>query len=823
MVRDVRLAEAWPAGGFADVTFYFAFPPPTNASVALIPAVAPADAALAADIMLPSLRIALVRATSPATTLASNRLLIFGPGETSVTLRLGYAPDGVATGAAFYPLMNISAAFARGGGAATIIWPTLRVVVADADVIALSINVAGAAAAAPATLMPRMYLAENAASGAAATRGLASTGVLRIALASAPVSLAPASLSGVALSTGVPVVSVMLSLPSALCAGPLGVRAATVLPCASASDCPTGSACLDAPALALNATVLYFGATNWSIPQGVALMLADNAIDDTGPGSKVYATMVSLAVAPAGGAQAAWLAAAASVLVMMLDDDATGVAVAGGGVAIAGGSMTYMLSLTSQPRGDVTLLPRLSADSTGTAFLSPSDAGSLRRGPASWQTPMNVTVQVLSSATVNTTITLGHSVASAADLLYTTTIAPSYRARVSSDVAPGILTQFIPTSVDGEARIPTGGAGYRLLCATLTSAPLATVSLRIMTAAIDASSNSSAPLQALTPSPEALASGSIFAPTAPSGYSLALLAALRSTATLTFTPATWRAARCVGLAPTLPAGSWLTLSATPSSPDGAYAAQPPMQGAGDATPAQLIFTTPGARVLAATEGGTPVVLTVASVGGGAGLRAVRVVPSTGVCSLRGTLQLGLPCATSDDCVRGYAGNGAAVCVQGLGVNASVTTVDLSNAGTPVVINVWARLDGVPEGGLHPAQVKVRRQGAQRHEGAVSNAPRTPPLHPPHPRTSPSPIVPQPPPTQFYAGDVYLGGMPILVTDIDGAGLAVRVLSPAAAQNGTLTAAFSVSLRSRPASSVTVVPIYAPALLAPNGACTRACV
>ena len=142
---------------------------------------------------------------------------------------------------------------------------------------------------------------------------------------------------------------------------------------------------------------LTFSAGNWNIPQTVTVRAAEDhdASND--------AATITHAVSGADYDSVT----AASVNVIVTDNDARGVTISETTLTFnEGGTITYTVTLVTQPSGNVTITP--SSGDSGAVSLSPA---SLTFTPSNWDTPRTVSVTAAQDDNAsNETVTVSHSV-----------------------------------------------------------------------------------------------------------------------------------------------------------------------------------------------------------------------------------------------------------------------------------------------------------------------------------------------------------------------------------------------------------------------------
>ena len=227
----------------------------------------------------------------------------------------------------------------------------------------------------------------------------------------------------------------------------------------------------DSAALTISPASLIFTPSDWDTPRTVSVMAVDDDVD-TGNRSVTISHSVS-----GYGA----ITVADAVTVTVADDDAAGVNVTppASGDLNEGGTLTYAVTLNTQPGGPVTITP----GSSDSAALTISPA-SLIFTPSDWDTPRTVSVMAVDDDvdTGNRSVTISHSVSGYGAI----TIADAVTVTVADDDAAGVNV-----SLTSEDLNEGGTLTYTVTLNTQPSSPVT----------IAASSSDSA---ALTVSPASL-------------------------------------------------------------------------------------------------------------------------------------------------------------------------------------------------------------------------------------------------------------------------------------------------------------------------------
>ena len=195
------------------------------------------------------------------------------------------------------------------------------------------------------------------------------------------------------------------------------------LPSGNVTITPSSS---DSGAVSVSPAVT-FTPSNWDTPRTVSV----TAVQDDGSANETVT--VSHSVSGYGSATSA-----NAVTVSVTDNDTAGVMVDPTSLSPSeGGTLTYSVTLVTQPSGNVTITP--SSSDSGAVGVSPA---SLTFTPSNWDTPRTVSVTGMQDDdTASETVTVSHSVSG-----YGSVTAHSVTVSVTDNDTAGVMVD--PTSVD---------------------------------------------------------------------------------------------------------------------------------------------------------------------------------------------------------------------------------------------------------------------------------------------------------------------------------------------------------------------------------------
>ena len=171
---------------------------------------------------------------------------------------------------------------------------------------------------------------------------------------------------------------------------------------------------------------LTFTTSNWNMPQTVRVTTPDNDIDAADASVDLTHTV--------SGADYGGRVIGSLVMVMVTDDDTSGVTVSKETLAVPeGGEATYTVVLDSQPTGDVAVTLDGASGDVSVEMPPPIQTEALTTGPrltfttSNWDTPQTVTVAAAEDddKTVDDAVTLTHTVTSDIDTNYNSVMAAS--------------------------------------------------------------------------------------------------------------------------------------------------------------------------------------------------------------------------------------------------------------------------------------------------------------------------------------------------------------------------------------------------------------
>ena len=191
-------------------------------------------------------------------------------------------------------------------------------------------------------------------------------------------------------------------------------------------------------------SALTFNPSNWSAAQTVSVL----AVDD----SKIQGPHHTVIKHTAASADPAYNAIAINeITVHITDDDSAGILIKesdSGTTITEGGSGTYQVSLTSQPKSDVTV-------NVNTPYSIAADTVSLEFDADNWNAPKTVTISVPDDdlAQGSRSATVGHSITSA-DSNFNGLTLPSVTVNILDNDAPGVNI-----AKGGVAKLTEGASG----------------------------------------------------------------------------------------------------------------------------------------------------------------------------------------------------------------------------------------------------------------------------------------------------------------------------------------------------------------------------
>lgn len=587
-----------------------------------------------------------------------------------------------------------------------------------------------------------------------------------------------------------------------------------------ASSFMSTGVCAAVPGFTISPARVTFTSANYNVPVAVTITTVLDDGDAIGAGSRrgtvaggavtrAFGASIAAAVAATGdnvlgvsNAGVAATAAAGSVPVLVHEANAAGAVVSYGlaadsspitTLALAEGQSTsYSVALTSRPRGNVVIAPSAAQWATAgfTAVVTPSQ---LVFNESNYWMPQTVSVAVLNDfidqGEGSIAVPMPHGL-----VLGGATTDPLYAALQAADLPRAVASitndDVRAVRLQGPALTAVPNGTVTFVGVTLGTQPLAQVTVTVTAAIVGTTSTRIANLlgsrvdvfpPSLAPTGKLLRSA---AGGAASDITSEVRPYLRSSVTLTFDASSWSKAKLVPIAlprDSVRAGDIIRLTYSVVSMDGRYSTLATqslrLPGAAEAT---AVLAPIADKLPLTTEGATtPTTLTVTL----PGEPATGAITATvaGVCSYRtGIVRSATVCFADADCPAQEAGvTGTCLRTQTIRIapasgsvepstTATLTATAISETASSVTLNAIAIDDSQDEGGVHPAVIAFSRA-----DGTV------------------------------------IGQVTMLVGDNDGAGLTV-VGKPASgdwlvSENGTMTAVYTIALRTQPAADVEVLP------------------